>query len=216
MIIGLMGAAGSGKTTAARHLADAHGASVYSFAKPLKRLVQRAFDLSFNQVFGTQADKERVDPRYGVSPRWLLQRIGTEGCRTEFGKDFWTEQCLRSIARDAPAFAVIEDVRFVDEATAVRVAGGVVWRLEVDGARASSDDGGHASERGWLDAPCDAVIRAPITPGSAALLSAVDRALAAFRRVGGAPHEIEADGDCTAYPREPRWDGKPNVAGVKL
>lgn len=155
-IIAIMGPAGSGKSTAAEYLVERYGAVRYSFARPLKELVRRAFDLTDAQVYGSQADKEAIDPRYGHSPRWLLQRIGTEGGRAVFGESFWTDQALTLIKREAPALAVIDDCRFVTEAQAVRaVGGGEVWRMRcIDGAQ-SSDAGTHASEREWRDAPAD-------------------------------------------------------------
>lgn len=163
-IIGLMGPAGAGKSAAAAFLVDRYGARRYSLADPLKDMVKAAFDLTEAQVRGTQADKEAVDPRYGVSPRWLLQRIGTEGCRATFGADFWTRRLLERIARDAPEVAVVEDVRFINEADAIKAvdetatgayARGVVWRLHPVGSSTSVDPGTHASETEWLRAPAD-------------------------------------------------------------
>lgn len=181
IILGLMGAAGSGKSTVTAHLVERYGAVRYSFADPLKDMVARAFDLSPEQVRGTQAQKEAVDPRYNVSPRWLLQRIGTEGCRATFGESFWTDQTLERIEKGQATLAVIEDVRFVNEAEAIRrvrrdgwAAEGFVWRLECPD-RQSSADTTHASEAEYLRAPHDAVITARMSPGSQLLKDAIDR-----------------------------------------
>lgn len=178
MILGLMGAAGSGKSTAAKYLADRYAATRFSFADPLKAMVARAFDLTHAQCWGTQAEKEAIDPRYNVSARWLLQRIGTEGCRAVFGQNFWIDQTLAMINRAGPGLglAVIEDVRFCNEATAIRAAGGVVWRLECPD-RQSSADAGHASEAEWLRAEFDRVIEARLSPGSVDLFAAIDRGI---------------------------------------
>lgn len=185
IILGLMGAAGSGKSTAAAYLVERYGAVRYSFADPLKDMVARAFALSPEQVRGTQAQKEAIDPRYGVSPRWLLQRIGTEGCRATFGEGFWTEQTLEKIDRDQAALSVIEDVRFVNEASAIRrarrdgfAAEGFVWRLECPD-RVSSADMSHASEAEYLRAEHDAVISARMSPDSRLLKEAIDRQIEA-------------------------------------
>lgn len=168
-IIGLMGPAGSGKSSAAQFLVDRYGARRYSFADPLKDMVKRAFDLSEAQVRGTQADKEAVDPRYGVSARWLLQRVGTEGCRAVFGADFWTRMLLERVTREAPEVAVVEDVRFTNEAAAIRSFGsfsaryvsGYVWRLHPVGESTSTDAGTHASETEWWSAPADVEVAPP-------------------------------------------------------
>jgi hypothetical protein len=176
MIIGLLGAAGSGKTTAAKYLAECWGAKRYSLADPLKQVAMRTLDFAHEQCYGTQAQKEAVDPRYGFSARWFLQRLGTEGCRETFGASFWTDRTLELIARDKAPIAVIEDVRFVNEATAIRLAGGVVWRLECPD-RPSSDAGTHASEREWVDAPYDERIVAKMSEGSRELLREVHLAM---------------------------------------
>ncbi len=183
LVLGLMGAAGAGKSTVAKYLEERFAGSVkrYSLADPLKELVMRAFDLRYEQCYGTQAQKETTDPRYSVSPRWLLQRIGTEGARAVLGDSVWTDACLRKIERESPPVAIIEDVRFVNEAVAVRSFpgryGGIIWRLEVEGDRLTTDAGTHASEQEWARAPFDAQVRAPISPFSEALKRAVERAV---------------------------------------
>lgn len=186
LILGLMGAAGSGKSTVAQYLAERYGAKRYSFADPLKELVMRSFDLSREQCYGTQAQKEAVDPRYNVSPRWLLQRIGTEGARATFGDNFWTDALLRKISADGPAFAVVEDARFVNEAVAIRAFksrhGGMIWRLECPD-RQSAADAGHASESEWKRSPFDAIVTAPMSPGSHLLKVAVEKALGSSSRI---------------------------------
>lgn len=176
-IIGLMGAAGSGKSTVAQYLAGRYDGRRYSFAEPLKQLAMRTLGFTLAQCYGTQAEKEAIDPRYGFSPRWFLQRLGTEGCRSVFGDDFWSRMTLESIARDAPRLAVIEDVRFINEADAVRAAGGQVWRLECPD-RESAADAGHASESEWQRAPYDVAIAAPRSEGAAELLRCIDATMA--------------------------------------
>lgn len=175
-IVGIMGPAGSGKSTAAKHLVDFYGAKRYAFADPLKRLAIEVFEFTEAQVFGSQADKETVDPRYGLSPRVFLQRLGV-AARKIFGEDFWVRQCLERIMRESPKLAVIDDVRFVNEATAVMGAGGRVLRMEPMRTGASTADANHVSETQWTSAPYDVRI-APREYGIASLLAEVDRAAA--------------------------------------
>lgn len=183
-VIALCGPAGCGKSSVANYLVENYGADRYGFATPLKRMVQSALDLTDEQVYGTQEQKEAVDPRYGHSARWFLQRIGTEGCRNTFGAGFWTKQCLDMIWRVNPRLAVIEDMRFADEATAVlndpRI-NGFVWRLHpVDDAisiERVASAGVHASEEEWrhLDASLEI---APRARGLDELRKLVDAAMA--------------------------------------
>ncbi len=166
-IIGICGPAGSGKSTVAERLESHYGARRYAFADPLKEMLMRTFDFTYEQMYGSQQDKETVDPRYGHSPRWFMQRVGTQGIRHTFGEDVWWKMTLDRIKADEPALAVIEDVRFVNESigihrafeTRVRITGtmdeyrdvqhhGLVWRLEPPGFVATADPT-HASETQW-------------------------------------------------------------------
>jgi len=157
-IIGILGPAGSGKSTAATYLVDKYGAKRYSFAHPLKKIVRQAFDLTKDQVWGSQACKEKIDPRYNVSPRWLLQRIGTEGIRNTLGPDFWWELCMQQILDDNPPLAVIDDFRFENEVNGFlslninhdpKYPLVHIWRIESDRLPNSTADASHQSEAEW-------------------------------------------------------------------
>lgn len=184
--IALVGPAGSGKSTAAAYLVERYGARRYSFAAPLKEIARRALNLTSAQVYGSQADKETVDPRYGFTPRWFLQRLGTEGVRSVLGDDFWCHATLDLIAREGHSLAVIEDARFTNECALVRQLSvhvsygarrGLVLRLHLPpGERLSIDDGSHASEREWRDVRADAEV-APAVRGLAPLYATIDGAL---------------------------------------
>jgi hypothetical protein len=117
IVVSLLGEAGSGKSTVANYLVKEFGFTRLSLAAPLKEIVRRAFELTEEQVYGDFEAKEKVDPRYNVSPRWLLQRIGTEGMREVFGKDVWIDFLCRTIFDDLDGGRyVIDDLRFVNEA----------------------------------------------------------------------------------------------------
>lgn len=143
-IVGLLGAAGAGKSLIASHLETKYGAVRYTLAKPLKQMVQRAFDLTDEQVYGTQAQKEAIDPRYNVSPRWLLQHIGTEGIRGTFGPDFWVDYLLDRVRKESPKLAVVDDVRFINESAKLMDAGASIWKII-----RHNGQGAHASEQEW-------------------------------------------------------------------
>jgi hypothetical protein len=157
-IIGLLGPAGSGKSTIGQYLVEKFGAKKYSFAYPLKEIVRRAFDLTEDQVFGSQHAKERVDPRYNVSARWLMQRIGTEGIREVLGADFWWKNCLERIQAEQPELAVIEDFRFENEVNGFLALNEGsdpdrppvnIWRIEHPADRDTEADQTHQSEAEW-------------------------------------------------------------------
>jgi hypothetical protein len=108
-------------------------------------------------LWGGQADKEAVDPRYGFSARWLLQRLGNEGLREEFGEDIHQRALLHGLRRvevtrpaaALPRLYVVDDVRFPDDARFIAAGGpdhrGAVLRLICPDAPAPAH-GSHASE----------------------------------------------------------------------
>jgi hypothetical protein len=145
IIIGLLGGAGSGKSLTAKHLVEKYGAKEYSLAGPLKEIARKTLNLSEEQLYGSQKEKETPDPRYGFSPRWFLQRLGTQGIRSVFGEDVWVERVLRTISDDGPYLAVISDVRFTNEARLINKRGTAIWKLENTNALSSADKS-HQSE----------------------------------------------------------------------
>lgn len=145
MIIGLTGPAGSGKTTAAKYLVERYGATRFSFAEPLKRMAMMIYGLSEEQVFGPLEAKEAVDSRHGKSPRELLQFLGTDVCRTWLGPDVWANAALSKL--EPGRLYVCDDVRFDNEAEAIRERGGEIWHLRALGAPGTASTG-HATEAG--------------------------------------------------------------------
>ena len=184
IIIGLLGPAGAGKSTAAEYLVEKYDATRYSLAKPLKEMAKRVLGFSDEQVYGTQEQKERVDPRFGFSARHFLQRLGTEGIRETFGPDVWVDLLLRKVSAERPKIAVVDDVRFVSEtiaiqSTSIQPMRGMIWRLE-NPERETTADATHASEAEWKIAPYDFAI-APIGRGLKQLYALLDDACAQYR-----------------------------------
>jgi hypothetical protein len=147
LIIGLCGPQGAGKSTVADYLVKTYGAKRYSFAQPLKEIAKRTLDFSDEQVYGTQAQKDAKDPRYGFSPRWFLQRLGTEGIRSVFGSGFWAETTLGIIRKERPPIAVIDDLRFLNELAQIVVANGKAIRVTCPDKPVAEST--HESELGW-------------------------------------------------------------------
>ena len=169
-IIGLNGFARSGKDTVARFIREIHGGEVeiVAFADLIKLSAARALkactdpdDVGLNAVRRwadefKQGYSVRIFDRVGhqvggMMGREFLQRYGTEAHRELFGDDFWVDQIDWN--RDCDVL-VFTDVRFANEAKAIRERGGQVWRIE----RPSSRAGAHASERPLDPALVDRVI----------------------------------------------------------
>jgi hypothetical protein len=190
-ILGLLAKSGHGKTTVARHLAGAHGAEIRSLAGPMKRAVRAVFGFSDAQLWGSQADKEATDPRYGFSARWLLQRLGTEGLRAEFGEEVHVRAMLHGLRREdqarplgrPPRLYVVDDLRFPSDARLVADAGadhrGAVLKIVVTDIPAPPH-GAHASERAIDDVRAEDIAATVVSSraqGLAHLLGEVDHAL---------------------------------------
>lgn len=137
-IIGLSGHKGSGKDTAADFLRR-YGYHKVAFADSLKKACKAIFGFTDEQLHDPKK-KEEVDPFWGFSPRWALQRVGTEGVRTQIGTDVWVRSLFRNAPTDRPL--VVSDVRFQNELDAMRERGGQGWLVQRGGCRGD----GHASE----------------------------------------------------------------------
>jgi hypothetical protein len=72
--------------------------------------------------------------------RVLLQRFGSDVGREMFGEDFWVDQAFKGLGDESVVFT---DVRFPNEAEAIRGRGGVVWNVVRPGVGVAN---GHVSE----------------------------------------------------------------------
>lgn len=161
-LVGLSGYATAGKDTAAEALLNV-GWFQGSFAEPLKEAlyvldpIVEARGSSDGMLYARVRDVVNVydwDKAKKLCPeiRTLLQRMGTEVGRGLFGENFWVEQAMKKIY----PYTVFTDVRFPNEAEAVREAGGLVIRINRDGTGPVND---HPSETALDDYRFDAYIR---------------------------------------------------------
>lgn len=149
-LIGLCGSAGVGKNTFAEEF-HSHGYVEFSFAGALKKACIEIFGFTHAQMHDP-IFKETDDPYWGVSPRWMLQFVGTDLFRDNFGEDFWIrvlERKLISLYSDPKDVrAVITDVRFQNEAQWILNNGGTLIHLTRPGFEGKVGIPGHASEAG--------------------------------------------------------------------
>lgn len=152
-VIGFTGFAGSGKDAAADMLLNHRSGYSYAFADPMRDVARAVFGLTADQM-SDRVKKEHVVPYWGLSPREILQRIGTECVREVFGADTWVKcMALRLemlLADDAyepvgSDCVVFTDVRTDEEARFVRSKGGVVINVVRPGVGPVND---HVTDQG--------------------------------------------------------------------
>jgi len=134
VIIGLSGVARAGKNTVADYLSEHHGYKQVSFADPIRDALYK-----LNPIV-TYSAHENISLQYVVDHegwefaksyteiRRLLQVFGTEVGREMFGKDIWITKALEGV--EFSDRVVVTDVRFPDEAEAIKSLFGEVWRID--------------------------------------------------------------------------------------
>ena len=160
MIIGLSGYARSGKNTVADILGKEY--RQVSFAEPMREALYK-----LNPILGKDSLtggliqlKNMVDAvgwdmakELSTEVRRLLQVLGTEVGREMFGQDFWVHMAIQGILPEDNV--VFTDVRFFNEAYAIKNMGGEVWRINREGVEAVN---AHVSEHSLDNWKFDRVI----------------------------------------------------------
>jgi hypothetical protein len=159
-IVGLIGAKGCGKDTFAKVLSSRFGYVRLAFADALYGEAAAAFNVTVD-FLGNRDTKETPlpelalvrckDPHFLIavlnekpadmsgydwlhlprSPRWILQKWGTEyKRRSQFGYDsYWLDQIRDAILANPSGNFVITDVRFSNEANFVALLEGTLVRI---------------------------------------------------------------------------------------
>lgn len=129
MLIGLHGRARAGKDTVADILCRHHGYVRLAFATPLKDMLIAGGLCRREDLDGP--NKEEPLPHLGVSPRHLMQTLGTEWGRKMIRPDLWilrVDQILQQYWKFTKQI-VVTDVRFPDEAEYLCRLGGEIWHV---------------------------------------------------------------------------------------
>jgi hypothetical protein len=141
MIIGLLGAIGSGKNTVAKLLVQDYGFRQESFAGSLKDATANIFGWPRNLLEGdseaSRRFREEVDgwwsKQLGIpnfTPRLALQLIGTDVFRDHFHKDIWFLSLMYKLEGSPGSRIVVSDARFPNEIKMINDMGGYLLRVD--------------------------------------------------------------------------------------
>tara|TARA_R110002020_G_scaffold108792_3_gene251907 strand:- start:12 stop:473 length:462 start_codon:yes stop_codon:yes gene_type:complete len=133
------------------------GGVTFSFADPLRDFVARTLTSLGHDGFDlVRNHKEEKILGIGVTPRQMMQTLGTEWGRACVHPDLWvmiaefeSKNWLRSVN------VTFDDVRFPNEADMIRRLGGELWLVDRPGV---VYEGSHASEGALIDVLPDSVI----------------------------------------------------------
>lgn len=144
-------------------LKDGYAFGMEAFAGPIKSMVAMLLDFycvgeimqpTTLQPYIDGELKEEVIDGLGASPRKLMQTLGTEWGRETIGEDIWVNSMLKRLQRYdvikehgyKGAVIVIDDLRFDNEAVALRELGATIVRIHRDHEEIEGSD--HESEAG--------------------------------------------------------------------
>jgi hypothetical protein len=142
MIIGIVGKKNVGKDLVADLLVK-KGFIKLSFASILKNAAKELFNWDDHQV---NDDKEKIDPKWNITPREVLQLLGTEFLREKLGNKLNNEIEFNGNKKDfsfhvknlflknkdiilSKKNIVISDIRFKDEYNFVKWIGGNILKI---------------------------------------------------------------------------------------
>ena len=180
MIIAISGLIGSGKDTVADYLVNIHEYRRESFAGNLKNAMCEIFGWDRDMVEGRSKSsrewREQVDEWWAerlnmphLTPRWILQHVGTDVIRGHFHDDMWLAS-LENKLRKTDDDIVISDVRFKNEVKMLKDLGAVCvevtrgdrpawYQYAVDGDTKKLETlKVHRSEYDWVGTEFDATL----------------------------------------------------------
>lgn len=162
MIIAICGSRRAGKDTLARYLCEKYNYEHLKIAGKLKQILHELFGFSHEQM-ETDA-KEDIDPRWGVSPRKVMQFVGTEMFQyklqellPQVGREFWIKSLLETIQKKKTNI-VISDLRFIHEYQALRQFTPKLYVIRIERNNTPIDTT-HSSETEYLSIPANRIVQ---------------------------------------------------------
>lgn len=150
IVIGLVGLQQAGKSTTADYLVRRHGFQRGKFAQCLKTMLRclliyrGASEVDVERMI--EGDLKEIPTPFlnGKTPRHAMQTLGTEWGRDCIDPDLWVDTEIARLSRNLTRGVVFDDVRYPNEALAIRKLGGKLWQVDRPGL---PDTDEHDSER---------------------------------------------------------------------
>jgi len=134
-IIGLTGYKQSGKSVASKYLQEKYGYKPHNFKDSLIKELKENFPDLLEEIrgdtYGTVRPGFDVNTLFQEKPpliRKLMQNYATEVRRKE-NPDYWRNKWIERVSYVAPDNVVVDDVRFLNEAEAVKNLGGILIKI---------------------------------------------------------------------------------------
>lgn len=143
-VIGFAGKAGSGKDSAGMAIISSGiKATKVSFADPIRDML-KCLGIDVDRIyreFGGSGKNEPIPEFGGKSLRFMMQTLGTEWGRKTISDSIWLDIGKRKIRENQAnrTFSVVTDVRFDNEAEAIKSLGGVIIQIDSLGNQISED-----------------------------------------------------------------------------
>lgn len=158
MVIGFIGFKQVGKSTAAKYLQETYGGVRINMKDALVAEIKQNFPDLLEQIARTRdwdnGLDRAIDDLFADKPplmRALLQNYGTEVRRRD-NNNYWVNKWTEEALKHHDSLIVVDDVRFINEAEAVKALGGIiVWLVRDD----ITTGGNHSSETEHLSIPHD-------------------------------------------------------------
>jgi len=158
LIIAVTGLKRSGKNTVSSYISEKYGFKEYAFAQPIKDVCGYLFNWTPERI---ENEKEVIDPTWGISPRQILQWMGTEafqyslpafskGFLETVGRNFWVKKFEQVYLKEKGNF-IISDFRFYHEQEALRKYNAVTIKVIRNSVQGNDL---HESERYIRDMEC--------------------------------------------------------------
>ena len=133
-IIGIIGKKNHGKDTIANIIMEKYNFQIIHFADPLKEGCSSIFGLTHNQLYGNK--KDLIDEYWKITPRKLLQFVGTELFRNQLCNimpqiedTIWIKRLEKILIDNPYTNYIIPDIRFQNEVNMLKNHHAIIFKV---------------------------------------------------------------------------------------